>query len=131
MSDTTEFPTNEYYKKWNKEFLTPRSYAKSSMPDTLQIDFNSFEFPIIGKVNSPFGLRNKRMHYGIDLKLKTGDTIRSAFDGRVRLERYEARGYGKYMVIRHSNGLETIYAHLSKFLVEPDQFVSAGEAVAL
>ena len=59
------------------------------------------------------------------------DTIRAAFDGKVRVERYEARGYGYYIVIRHHNGLETIYGHLSKFLVKVNQYVKAGEPIAL
>lgn len=71
------------------------------------------------------------MHNGLDLKVNIGDTIVSAFDGKVRIVKYERRGYGKYVVIRHDNGLETIYGHLSKQLVEENQLVKAGEPIGL
>ena len=73
------------------------------------------------------------MHKGIDLKVQIGDTIRAAFDGKVRLTRNQGRrkGYGLYVIVRHSNGLETVYGHLSKFLVSPDQYVKAGDPIAL
>jgi murein DD-endopeptidase MepM/ murein hydrolase activator NlpD len=71
------------------------------------------------------------MHYGIDLKVQTGDTIYAAFDGKVRLCQYERRGYGYYVVLRHSNGLETVYGHLSRFLVSEDDVVKSGDPVAL
>lgn len=70
-----------------------------------------------------FGSRWRRMHNGLDLKVNIGDTIVAAFDGKVRIVKYERRGYGKYVVIRHDNGLETIYGHLSKQLVEENQLV--------
>ena len=83
------------------------------------------------KITSKFGPRRRRMHNGIDVKVYIGDTIRSAFSGKVRMVKYERRGYGKYVVIRHDNGLETIYGHLSKQLVNEDQYVEAGEVIGL
>ena len=59
------------------------------------------------------------------------DTVRAAFDGKVRLTRFERGGYGFYVIVRHENGLETVYGHLSRFLVQPDQFVKAGTPIAL
>ncbi len=88
-------------------------------------------YSISGKVSSYFGMRWGRMHYGIDLKVQVGDTIRAAFDGKVRICQYEGRGYGYYVVVRHSNGLETVYGHLSEFLVSEDEAVKSGEAIAL
>ncbi len=89
--------------------------------------------PHPGYVTSPYGYRRRfrRMHKGIDIKVYTGDTIRAAFDGKVRLTKYQRRGYGYYVIIRHTNNLETVYGHLSKFLVEPDQYVKAGDPIAL
>ena len=75
--------------------------------------------------------RWRRMHNGLDIKVNIGDTIVAAFDGKVRIVKYERRGYGKYVVIRHDNGLETVYGHLSKQLVEENQLVKAGEPIAL
>ena len=82
-------------------------------------------------LTSNFGARWGRQHKGLDIKVYIGDTIRAAFDGKVRVVRYEGRGYGKYVVIRHDNGLETYYAHLSKQLVTEDQDVRAGEPIGL
>lgn len=85
------------------------------------------------RVTSHYGYRRRfgRMHRGIDLKLYTGDTVRAAFDGKVRICDYEGRGYGHYVVIRHPNGLETVYAHLSKKIAQKDQIVRAGEPIGL
>ena len=82
-------------------------------------------------ITSNFGSRWGRQHKGLDIKVYIGDTIRSAFSGKVRIVRYEGGGYGKYIVIRHNNGLETIYGHLSKQLVEENQTVRAGEVIGL
>ena len=83
------------------------------------------------RITSKFGPRWRRMHNGIDLKVQVGDTIVAAFDGKVRIVKYERKGYGKYVVIRHDNGLETVYGHLSKQLVKEDQLVKAGEIIGL
>ena len=82
-------------------------------------------------LTSNFGARWGRQHKGLDIKVYIGDTIRAAFSGKVRIVRYEARGYGKYVVIRHHNGLETIYGHMSKQLVTEDQEVRAGDPIGL
>ena len=83
------------------------------------------------RITSKCGPRWRRMHKGLDVKVYIGDTIRSAFDGKVRVVKYERRGYGKYIVIRHDNGLETIYGHLSKQLVKEDEYVKAGDVIGL
>ena len=82
-------------------------------------------------ITSNFGTRWGRQHKGLDIKVYIGDTIRAAFSGKVRIVRYEARGYGNYIVIRHGNGLETIYGHLSKQLVSENQEVRAGDVIGL
>ena len=71
------------------------------------------------------------MHYGVDLKAEIGDTIRSSFEGKVRITRFNRDGYGFYVIIRHPNGIETLYGHLSKFLVKENQYVKAGQPIAL
>jgi murein DD-endopeptidase MepM/ murein hydrolase activator NlpD len=83
------------------------------------------------KINSPFGPRKRKMHSGLDIKVSIGDTIMAAFDGKVRIVKTERRGYGKYIVIRHYNGLETVYGHLSEQLVKENQEVRAGEVIGL
>lgn len=124
-----------YENTWNTTTLF--SYKNLQMPDKYQIDLRHFSMPIphkkYTKVTSKFGYRPQfgRMHYGVDLKVYTGDTIYSAFDGKVRLKKFDANGYGYYIVIRHKNGLETLYAHLSKQLVNINQEVKSGQPIGL
>ncbi len=80
-------------------------------------------------VTSNFGHRGHRYHYGTDLRLSIGDSVRSVFDGIVRISKYNPGGYGNYVLVRHYNGLETIYGHLSKRLVKVGQHVKAGELI--
>ena len=89
--------------------------------------------PVTGLVTSGYGYREayKRMHKGVDIRLQVGDTVRSAMDGTIDRIGYETKGYGLFVVIKHSDGLETRYAHLSRALVFPGKEVKAGEAVAL
>lgn len=98
-------------------------------------DMDSTEFcypaPKSSYVTSPYGWRKGRMHSGIDLKVQLGEDIYAAFDGVVRMVEYNRSGYGYYLVIRHFNGLETLYSHASKILVEVNQRVKAGDVVAL
>jgi murein DD-endopeptidase MepM/ murein hydrolase activator NlpD len=120
-----------YTEGWESKRVN--AYAGMDVPDTKKIDVSDFAMPTPGYVTSPYGYRPrfKRVHKGIDLKLQVGDTVRAAFDGRVRLTNYEGKGYGYYVILRHPNGLETVYGHLSRFLVKPDQYVKAGDPIAL
>ena len=107
-------------------------YQASHMPDTATIDLRGFCMPTPSRViTSNFGARWGRQHKGLDIKVYIGDTIRAAFPGKVRVVKYEGRGYGKYVVIRHYNGLETYYAHMSKQLVREGDDVRAGDPIGL
>ena len=90
-----------------------------------------FYIPNGGKVNSIYGQRGKRFHKGIDLGFNKGDSIHSVFDGIVRYARYNSGGYGNLVIVRHYNGLETYYAHLSKFNVYANQKVEAGDFLGI
>ncbi|ERI81149.1 peptidase, M23 family [Bacteroides pyogenes F0041] len=129
--EQSEYPALDLYPNWNNQYV--HAYGKEAIiPETYNIDLTGFCMPTPStKITSPFGPRWRRMHNGLDLKVNVGDTIVSAFDGKVRIVKYERRGYGKYVVIRHDNGLETVYGHLSKQLVEENQLVKAGEAIGL
>ena len=121
-------PAADLYLDWENQY----AHRETALPDTFQIDLRGFHMPTPSRVlTSNFGARWGRQHKGLDIKVYTGDTIYAAFSGKVRVVNYEARGYGKYVVIRHYNGLETIYGHLSKHLVIPDQEVRAGEPIGL
>ncbi|MCP4520456.1 MAG: peptidoglycan DD-metalloendopeptidase family protein [Cytophagales bacterium] len=82
-------------------------------------------------VTSKFGQRGHRHHYGTDLRLSIGDTVRSVFDGIIRISKYNRGGYGHYVMVRHYNGTETIYGHLSKRIAKVGQHVKAGDVIGL
>lgn len=86
--------------------------------------------PDFARPSSHWGPRRRRFHYGLDLALKTGEPIYAAFDGVVRISLFN-RSYGNLVVIRHNNGLETYYAHLSKRHVTPGTQVRAGDIIGL
>ena len=90
----------------------------------------SYHYPYIGRITSRYGPRRGRAHQGLDLGLKTGDPIYATFDGKVRISK-AAGDYGNLVVIRHNNGLETYYAHLSQRDVEVGDWVVAGQQIGL
>lgn len=123
-----ESPAAKLYDDWDNKY----AHRTTEMPDRYRIDLRHFCMPTPSRVvTSNFGWRWGRNHKGLDIKVYIGDTIRAAFSGKVRIVRYERGGYGNYVVIRHNNGLETIYAHMSKNLVKENQLVRAGEAIGL
>lgn len=132
QAEKYEYPADDLYPEWSNEYA--HKYTNVVMPDSLLIDLTGFCMPTENtKVNDIFGYRprRRRMHYGLDIKVERGDTIRAAFDGKVRYCSYQRRGYGHYVVIRHPNGLETLYAHLSSKLVEENEVVKAGDPIGL
>lgn len=124
-------PSHDLYASWSQEKVNPYKVSIKDLPDSVYIDCSDYVAPIEGMVTSRFGPRKRRFHYGIDIKLNVGDTIVSSFDGKVRVKGYDRGGYGYYMVVRHNNGLETVYAHLSGYIAEENQMVSAGAPIAL
>lgn len=123
---------------WNNDicFSSERTNDLSRMNDTIWLCLvddlhKDFVSPVPGIVTSRYGYRKGRYHNGIDLNLRTGDTVKAAFSGRVRYAKWNDGGFGNLVIIRHHNGLETFYAHLSKHLVAPDQEVKAGEPIGL
>lgn len=128
MREELESPSADLYANWDNKY----AHRATELPETYKIDLRHFTMPTTSRViTSNFGSRWGRQHKGLDIKVYIGDTIRAAFSGKVRIVRYERGGYGKYIVIRHNNGLETIYGHLSKQLVEENQEVRSGEVIGL
>lgn len=128
LREESESPASELYANWDNRY----AHRATELPEHYKIDLRHFCMPTTSRViTSNFGSRWGRQHKGLDIKVYIGDTIRAAFSGKVRIVRYEGGGYGKYIVIRHNNGLETIYGHLSKQLVEENQEVRAGEVIGL
>lgn len=129
-----DVPACDHYFFWDTLDIHPYESKMNKFTETrilTLIDSNSvFAIPVKKPINSVFGWRKWKYHYGIDLGLNVGDSIVSAFDGMVRVVR-KSKSYGNVVVIRNNNGLETLYAHLSKALVVTDQEVKAGELIAL
>ena len=127
--ENTHTPAAQIYgDEWDNRY----AHRATELPDSFVINLRHFCMPTPSRViTSDFGSRWGRQHKGLDIKVYIGDTIRSAFSGKVRIVRYEAKGYGNYIVIRQPNGLETIYGHLSKHLVTENQVVRAGEPIGL
>jgi murein DD-endopeptidase MepM/ murein hydrolase activator NlpD len=125
----------QYYTSWDTLYVRRYSDVPPAAGDSTKLPlFNDnstgFVFPIEGTFLSPFGKRGRRVHSGVDIKLEAGDPVGAAFDGVVRMARNYS-GYGNCVVIRHYNGLETLYGHLSKIKVKVNQQVKAGDIIGL
>ncbi len=121
---------------WDHNEVHIDSSDLSKLEDTLNMEWVNynhpdFHMPVNGELRSRFGWRRYRYHYGVDLKLRTGDTVYATFDGKIRYARYNGGGYGNLVVMRHYNGSETYYAHLSRFLVDTNDYVRAGTPIGL
>ena len=129
------FPSHDLYTSWDSNIAHPYNFDEVFKYDSvvltlIQFNDNNFVLPYRGNLTSLFGWRKYRPHYGTDIDLETGDEVVSAFDGMVRLAKYY-QGYGNCVIIRHNNGLETVYAHLSRILVESGQKLDAGTIIGL
>lgn len=135
--DTTQFlfPSHDLYAIWDTSMAHPYNFNESFKVDSVVITLVNegdgvFSMPIKNNITSNFGWRRYRPHFGTDIDLNIGDQVVSSFDGMVRFAKY-CQGYGNCVIIRHNNGLETVYGHLSKLLVEPGQCISAGAILGL
>ncbi|MBR1732823.1 MAG: M23 family metallopeptidase, partial [Alloprevotella sp.] len=130
--EALEAPSTDLYTSWNNKQVF--CYSEKEVPETYKIDLRGFAMPTPSRiVTSRVGYRPrfKRMHKGLDIKVYTGDTIYAAFDGKIRMRAFQPKGYRNVVVIRHNNGLETLYAHLSKPLVHEGQVLKAGQPIGL
>ena len=125
-------PADSIYRNmWTNEKVNPYGTMFDSLKDDVHIPLAGFHLPAPGYITSPFGWRRYRMHKGSDIKVQIGDTIRAAWNGQVRIVGWDPRGYGYYVVIRHDNGLETIYGHLSRPMADEYEKVVAGDVIGL
>jgi murein DD-endopeptidase MepM/ murein hydrolase activator NlpD len=128
------YPYFDIYSYWDTMHLDPYNFDFKSLGGTVELPVLEsdcgFALPVAGALTSPFGWRWGRQHAGVDLQVKTGDTVGAAFDGVVRMSMWYY-GYGNCVVIRHHNGIETLYGHLSKRLVEVGDLVNAGQVIGL
>jgi murein DD-endopeptidase MepM/ murein hydrolase activator NlpD len=127
-------PATNYYDDFDETavfHITPEIEFPESQIIKIESDsLGIYAHPRVGQVNSKFGWRDGRMHKGIDINLNRGDAVVAAFDGMVRIACIKG-GYGNVIIIRHYNGLETVYGHLSKIKVKPGQIVLAGQLIGL
>jgi murein DD-endopeptidase MepM/ murein hydrolase activator NlpD len=127
-------PAYDLYCGWDTRNLFADKSAKENLGNGKHFQLChydcDFEYPALGDVTSPFGPRWGRMHTGLDIDLETGDNVKAAFEGMVRISQYHA-SYGNVVVIRHNNGLETLYGHLSQRKVKPGDHVEAGDLIGL
>jgi murein DD-endopeptidase MepM/ murein hydrolase activator NlpD len=129
-------PASDLYASWEVNNLFPEKDMLKFKGDTsvcLTLDggeLGEYFHPFNGPVTSGFGWRDSTQHNGIDIDLNKGDKVSAAFDGMVRIAK-KSGGFGNVVIIRHYNGLETVYAHLSKIKVKPGQVVIAGQVVGL
>ena len=126
-----DHPASDIYTIWTRDHVNPYKVSVDSMQDSIQIDMRGFTLPHPGHVTSKFGPRRYRYHYGTDIKLQIGDSIRSAFNGQVRIVGWDPKGYGHYVVVRHDNGLETVYGHMTTPLVDENMRVFTGDVLGL
>lgn len=133
-----ENPSLNFVKTWNNDvcYTSQLTNDLSKLKDTIWLCVQDtigteFAMPVDGIVTSRYGYRSGRNHNGTDIDLNTGDTVVAAWSGKIRYAKYNNAGFGNLVVIRHHNGLETFYAHLSKHLVVPNQDVKAGEPIGL
>ncbi len=122
--------------KWDTLSPNMKGNDLMAMKDTVSIPLldsvhSKFVMPHAGIITSTYKQRGRRFHYGTDVDVTTGDTLKSCFDGVVRYAEHSTGGYGKLIVIRHYNGLETYYAHLDKLMVKSNQEVKAGDVIGL
>ena len=133
-----EMGNGKFSQPWSNSRLYPSNKYSDPhlLKDTLWLCLQNdghgdFVMPVPGIRTSPYGPRNGRNHNGVDLDLDTGDTVKTCWSGKVRYSKYNDGGFGNLVIVRHYNGLETFYAHLSKLLVFPNQEVIAGEPIGL
>ncbi|MBU2914803.1 peptidoglycan DD-metalloendopeptidase family protein [Reichenbachiella agariperforans] len=136
--DSVWVTIREYYSIWSSNKINPYDLDGENFSDTVKLPLTyanpslDWSMPLEQMtITSPFGLRRWKWHYGDDIRLNVGDSVHVAFDGIVRLARYDRYGYGYYILVRHYNGLETLYGHLSKQLVEPGDILKAGDVLGL
>lgn len=122
-----------FTQDWDTTKLQPYNVELKDIPISMVIDLvdslKSYHYPFKGRITSKYGPRRRRVHQGTDIDLETGDPVYATFDGRVRVTTYVRGGYGNLVILRHDNGLETYYGHLSEINVKPNEWVTAGQVI--
>jgi hypothetical protein len=127
-----------FVQNWDNDvcYTSDKANDMNKLKDTLWLcvlneSDEEFVMPVPGMLTSKYGFRKGRNHNGVDLDLNTGDTVKACWSGKVRYAKFNSGGFGNLVIVRHHNGLESFYAHLSKLMVAPNQYVAAGEPIGL
>lgn len=135
FSKTKEYiaDSDVFKEHWNNTSTNPYNVALDSIPETWAVwlvdSLSEYHAPTLAtRVTSKFGIRHGRRHQGIDIGLPVGSPLYAVFDGQVRVATTMS-GYGKVMILRHNNGLETVYGHMSSFSLQPGDIVHAGDEI--
>ena len=122
----------DYYAVWDETAVNPYRFQLKYFKDDIRFNFLNIHFPLRMDslvINSKYGMRRWRWHHGIDVDIELGEDIYAIMDGVIRIAKYDRRGYGYYILVRHSNGLESLYGHLREFTVQVGQEVKAGQVI--
>ncbi len=140
LSDSTseeeaDIFASEFYNDFDTTAVHSEKFDVLNFNDSILIILSDsmhgqYVHPFNGNPTSHFGFRKSRYHLGVDINLETGDSVKTCFDGKVRIAQW-SKTYGNVVVVRHSNGIETYYAHLSKLHVKVGQDVTAGDVLGL
>ncbi len=138
--DQSMIPADHHYPyDWDTVVINPYKVSLMEMTDTVLLKLKdsmdcSFHPPAIGDVTSTFGWRRwgrkPKFHYGVDVRMEVGDPVYAIFDGVVRVAK-RSSDYGYVVLIRHYNGLETLYAHFDQLLAYAGKPVRSGEIIGL
>lgn len=134
-NDLDDLSNLHFYSESEENKLFPL-YSLDSLEKEFSItlekpESHNYSNPFTGVLTSYFGWRDKRMHKGIDIDLNKGQPVVAAFDGKIRIAKRNNGGFGNLVIIMHANGLETVYAHLSKIKVKQGQVVLSGQVIGL
>lgn len=126
----------DYYAVWDSKNLNSYNYDLKHFTNPVSLQLydedkgENWHVPVVStEINSKYGTRRYRWHHGLDIDIEIGMPIYAAFDGVVRIAKYNRGGYGYYVVVRHKNGLETLYGHLQSYYVKEGQEVKAGQTI--
>lgn len=130
----TRIDKDIYKEHWvNDHVFAYTDIQLNDLPQVTEMEliekYEDFHAPAVGNVLSKYGTRGRRGHQGVDIPLAMGEPVYAAFSGKVRYARYNTGGYGNMVIVRHENGLETWYAHLTRCNVAVNDYVSAGNVI--
>lgn len=133
LKDGAIYLNNERIKgaNWTNNRTFSLNLNLRSLSDSITVNINGFNKPVNLTCNSKLKIRNGKWHKGNDFAGPKGTKIVCSWDGVVRYAKMNGGGYGNLVIIRHNNGLETYYAHLSSIEVKPNQKVNGGDLIGL